>query len=845
MKNTWSNKWVQHALAVVVFLLVSVIYCGPALKGDVINQSDHLHWRAMARQSVEFKEKHGHYPVWTNSMFSGMPAYQIMLGSTQPVTISYVYYIITLGLPKPVSFFFLACIGFYLLMMVMRINPWIGILGAIAYAFSTYDPVIVVTGHDTKMQAIGYAPAVIAAFILLFRKSYLPGAVLLLFALGLQFSTGHLQMVYYTLITAGIMTLFFLWQTIRNKELLHAFKTIGIAAVIGMISFCTTAVTTLTTYDYAKYSMRGGESALKSDTAKTATPGGLDKDYAFSWSYGIPETFTLFQPSFYGGGNDGDQLGTGSRLVEKLQEVGYPEENALALANNLSYWGTQPGTSGPVYFGIIICFLFLLGMVYLKSWHRWWILAASLFAIILAWGKNFESVNYFLFDYMPLYKKFRAPTQSLVIPQLCFPLLAAMVLQDILFEKFNKEKLLKGLKLTGLITAGLFVFFLMFYMTAGFSAENDKRFQDGFAANYVQQMSKGAAPTPALEQQAQEFGKSFVTALRSDRKSLFLKDTLRNLAFAGIAFLALYFFVNDKIKRNTVLVVLLSFSSIDLISVALRYLNSNDYEDADLYERAFRPSQADLQIKQDTGYYRVFDQTSGDVFQNAYPSYYHNSVGGYHPAKLRIYQDLIEGQLYKGNNRVLDMLNTKYFIFQNPQNGQPVAQLNPGAYGPVWLVKNVHFVKDATEEMAALDSINTRDTAIVLEKYKSVIPQLPVPDSTATISLVENNNDDIRYTSQSDSPQFAVFSEIYYPAGWKAFVDGKETEIIKTDFALRGIYLPPGKHDIQFRFEPASYKLGNTLTMWSSLLAYGLLVLLLISEWKKNKSKVPEKKSAE
>ncbi|MBI1344186.1 MAG: hypothetical protein GC171_14770 [Terrimonas sp.] len=836
MNNKWFNKMLPHIAAVLIFLVISVIYCAPALKGDVVNQQDHLQWRSMAQQSFEFKEKNGHFPLWTNSMFSGMPAYQIALGQTHPVSIGYASYIFTLGLPKPINFFFLACIGFYILLLIMRINPWVGIMGAIAYAYSTYDPVIIVTGHDTKMMAIGYAPMVIGAFVLLFRKNYLGGAVLLAFSLGLELSTAHLQMVYYTLMTAGIMSIFFLWQCIKNKEIPHALKSFGIAILIGLISIGTTAVSTLTTYDYAQYSMRGGDSELKSDTTKTATSGGLDKGYAFLWSYGLAETFTLFQPSFYGGGNGGHQLGADAKMTEKLTGIGYPEEDALSMTNNFSYWGKQPGTSGPVYLGIIICFLFILGMIYLKNWHKWWILAACVFAIILAWGKNFEAVNYFLFDYLPLYKKFRAPTQSLVIPQLCFPLLAAMLLQAIFFENPDKAVLLKKLKLTGIITGALFAVFLLFYSTASFSSDRDARLRDNFSSNYVQQLSQGAAPTPEMQMQGQEFGKSFVTAIQSDRQSLFLKDTFRNLFFAAAAFLLLFLFIKGKANRNTVLTILILLCSIDLISIARRYLNTSDFEDADLYERAFTMSPADMQIKQDTGYYRVYNQASGDVYQDAYTSYHHNSIGGYHPAKLRIYQDLIEGQLYKGNKRVLDMLNTKYFIFQNPQTGQPVAQINPDAFGPAWLVKGIRFVPDAQAEMKALDSADLKDTAIVQERFKVDIKSIPGSDSAATLTLTGNQNDVIHYSFNSTTDQFAVFSEIYYKGGWKAYIENnKPAPIIKTDYALRGLYLPAGKYTVTFKFEPASYALGNTLTLICSILVYLLGIAYVVVYYRKKK----------
>lgn len=846
MKNFLNKRLLPHLAAVVIFLIISVIYCAPTLKGEVPEQQDNQQWKAMAQQSFEFKEKYGHFPFWTNSMFSGMPAYQIAMEQDHPVTIGYIYYIITLGLPKPINFFFLACICFYILMIVMRINPWIGIMGAIAYAFSTYNPIIIAVGHDTKMLAIAYAPAVISSFILLFRKEYLGGAAMLALFLGFQMSTAHLQIVYYTLLTAGIMSLVFIWQCIRNKEIMHAVKSFAVAVPAAAIGIATTAVTTLPTYDYAKYSMRGGGSELsdkKNDP--NATKGGLDKDYAFRWSYGISETFTLAHPSFYGGGNGGHQLSTSSQFAEKLVEAGYPEENAVQFANAYAYWGDQPVTSGPVYLGIIICFLFILGLFIVNSWHKWWILVASLVGIMLAWGKNFEAINYFLFDYLPFYKKFRAPTQGLFIPQLCFALFAAMALQSFLFGGADKKELLKKLKLAGLVTAGIFVIFIGFYATADFTArkdyggmrQNDTQLKENFVQGMLQQMSQGGQPTPQLQQQAEEFARPFPLALKKDRQSLFMKDLLRNLLIAGLAFGLLYLFVRDKAGVKIVLGGIIVLTTFDLLSIGSRYLSKEEFVDKDTYEQAFLMSPADAEIKKDNGYYRVFNQTR-DPFNESSTAYYHNAIGGYHPAKLQIYQDIIEYQIGKGNKRVLDMLNGKYIIFTNPQNNQPVAQVNPDAFGPVWLVRSIHFVKDAKEEMAALDSIDVRDTAIVQNVFRNHIKTLPQPDSSASITFVENKNDIINYKFSSPTQQFAVFSEVFYPSGWKAFADGKPLDIIKTDYVLRGLSLPAGNYTVEFRFEPSSYRIGNTITLWSTLVVYLLLISCIVVLWKKENKKI-------
>lgn len=834
MNKHWFQKGWPHLAAVAIFLVVSVIYCAPVLRGEVVEQHDFQRWKAMAQKSYEFKEKYGHYPLWSNSMFAGMPAYQIIIGQTHPVTVNHIYSVLTLGLPKPISFFFLACLSFYILALILPVRPWIGVLSALAYAYSTYDPIIVEVGHDTKMQAIAMAPAVIGGFLLLFRKQYWGGAMMLAVALSLQMSTVHLQIVYYTLIIAGIIALFHAWQAIRAKEWGHLLLSGGIGILIALVCMGTSAVTTLTTYDYAKYSIRGGESEMKDKADPNTTAGGLDKEYAFRWSYGIGETLTLIHPTAYGGGSAGKNLKS-SVFAQKLTEIGYPEETALQVANGSTYWGPQPGTSGPVYLGAVIVLLFIIGLFAVRSWHLGWIVTASLFGIILAWGNHFEAVNYFLFDYLPFYKKFRAPTMALVIPQLCFAVMAAFTLQEIFFGKREKAEWVKILKRAGITTGALIAVLLAFYASATFSGNSDAGLRDNFSNMMLQQaMRGGQQPGPEAQMQAQQFASGFVDAIQEDRKSMYLKDMLRNTVLIGLSFLLIWLFVQGKIKSGLALASLTIISSLDLLGIANRYLDRESYVDESTYENTFAMTQADAQIKQDTGYYRVFNQTV-PPFDESLPSYYHNTIGGYHPAKLAIFQDLYEQQLSKGNMQAFNMLNTKYFIVANPQDGKPIPQINSAAFGHAWLVKHILYVKDGKDEMKAMDSINLRDTAIVQDKFKPLITAAPQMDSTASIRLVENRNDDITYDFNAATPQFAVFSEIYYPGGWKATIDDKPAEIIKVNYALRGLSVPAGKHTIKFHFDPDSYRLGNTLVLWSSIFVYVLLILGGFMLWRRSK----------
>ena len=819
-----------HLLSIGIFLIISLIYCRPALEGKVLNAHDNQGWKGMAQQSIEFKDKYGRTPLWTNSMFSGMPAYQIAMDMDYPVTNQCLVYIFTLGLPKPVNFFFLACITFYLLGLILGWNRWIAMLGAIAYAYSTYNPIIIGAGHDTKMLAIGYAPLVIAGFLLLFQNKKGWGIAALVSGLSLQISTSHLQIVYYTAIIAGFLSVGYLIESLSKKQWKTAVFGLIIAAVTGMISFGSNAHITLPTMDYAKASMRGGISELKNEQDKNITEGGLDKDYAFKYSVGIAETFTMLIPGMYGGSNGGNEYKQ-SEFADKLTEVGYPEDQALQYANGISYWGGQQPTSGPVYFGAVLMALFI-GSLFLKNnWLKWSLLAAGVFGIILAWGKNLSAVNYFLFDYLPYYKKFRAPSMALFIPQLCFTIIAGIGLQQLFFsnESINIKTFFKKNILT---VTGIVLIAAAMYISFDYSGPGDKDIKANMTNAMLQQAAQGQTPTAAMQQEADQFGKGFITAIASDRKSLFASDLIRTIILMSLTLSVIWF--AQKQKQITAGIIALSvICLIDLLTIDNRYLNADDFVEQTDFENSFSKTPADEQIKQDTGYYRVFN-TSVDPFNESGTAYHHNSIGGYHPAKLQIYQDLIQEQISKNNIQVLNMLNTKYVIVNNPQTNQPVAQLNTEAFGPCWLVKGIKFVANGREEMNALDNTSLKDTAVVQVKLKNNISSLPSTDSTAKLNFIFNRNDSIRYSSNAASPQFAVFSEIFYDRGWNAYIDNKPAPIIKTNYALRGLSIPAGQHEIVFRFEPKSYKYGNIISLISTILIYLMIAGSIFWEWKKS-----------
>lgn len=702
-------------------------------------------------------------------------------------------------------------------------------MGGLAYAYSTFDPIIIAVGHNTQMVSIAYMPAVLAGLILLFQKRYWAGfAVTALFS-ALLIGQNHLQMVYYTLMIAIIMFIAFLIKSYREKQTAIALKSAALGLLAGILGLACSAVTMMPTYEYAKESTRGGRSELTQDKAENKTKGGLDKEEAFRWSYGLGETFTFILPDLYGGGSRNDQLDANSKFAENLTQAGIPEDSAVQYANGSAYWGDQPSTAGPVYLGAIVCLLFIFGLFYVKGWYKWWTVAASAIAILLAWGANMQGINYFIFDHLPLYSKFRAVTMSLTIPQLCFPLLGVIAVNKLVNET-EWENAWKKLRLAVYVTGAILILLCGFYFSASFSGGNDKSLKENFKQGMLQQVPAGQQPSPQLAQQAEDFSSKLISALRDDRKDLMGGDLLKNIALIFLAVILLGLFIKRKIKPVVLFAGLIVLSSFDLLTVDSRYLNAGKFVDDTDFESEFIPTAADQQILNDPDHanFRVFDQTAASpFFSDSRTSYHHNNIGGYHPAMLALYNDLIERQLSKGNMQVFDMLNTKYFIVRNPQTGKPTAENNPGAFGNAWLVKGIKYVNNADQEMEALDSTHLRDTAVVDIKFKAMIAGLPVPDSSASIKLKQNLNDKIDYTFHSTTPQFAVLSEIYYPLGWNAYIDGKKTDYVKTDYVLRGMYVPAGNHEIEFRFEPKSYSIGRTITIIANALVYLLLIIAI------------------
>jgi len=831
MKSSWFKKLVPHGVAVLIFLVVAFVYCKPVLEGKVVAQHDITHWKGSIQQSLEYQKTHdGKGPLWTNSLFSGMPAFQIGGVPYNNVVPSYVHLIMTLGLPKPVNFFFLACICFYFLCVILRVRTIFGILGALAFAYATYNPIITAVGHDTKMLSIAYMPALLASIILIYEKRYWLGAGLTALFTSVLIIQNHPQIDYYLFFTLGIMTIFYAARWIKNKEWRHFGLAIVFTIVAGLTGVLTNAASIFSTYEYQKETIRGGARSIVDSTAKNENASnGLTKDYALSYSMNITEPFIMMVPRMYGGASYAMELKEeDSKALESLRA--FPNEVQQQVSQYLSfYWGgmAKPGesVSGPAYVGAIICVLAILAMFVLDGKHKWWILTAVGITIMMSWGSYFDTLNGFLYKALPLYNKFRAPSMILVVSQLLLPLLAVLGLSKIA-DTTDKKTLLPGFK-KGLIAVAItFALLFIIYFISDFMSGADNEL--------MKRLKSGGAQA----QQALQIFSSFFEGLREDRKSLMMGDILRSLGFGAVALLLVFLAIRKTISDLVLGIGLIIFVLIDSFTIDVKYLNYESYRDKQENEGSFVKTKSDEEILADKSFFRVYNVT-GDQFQENITSYYYNSVGGYHPAKIAIYQELIENKLSSQqlNMPVLNMLNTKYLI-QKDRNGQTEAyQKNDSALGNCWLVKNIQFVKDANAEMNSLGNFNPADTAVVQESFKSFIPFQPEADSAATISLVKNDNDIVTYTFNAASNQFAVFSEVYYENGWKAYIDGKETPIVKVNYVLRGLAVPAGKHDIRFEFKPNGYIKGRKITSVAQVLLGILLLSALFMEWRKRKSK--------
>ena len=807
MKNPVYQKLWPVGAAIILFLFITIAYFHPLFEGKSLAQSDIIHFKGMSKELSDYRASTGKEALWTNSMFGGMPAYQISTVHKGNLMIWVDKYLM-LNLPAPSGFVFLYFIGFFILMMAMGMKPWLSIVGSIAFAFSSFFFIAIVAGHNSEAHAIGYMAPVIAAILFAFRKKYLIGGALMALFLSLQINANHLQITYYLALMAIIIIIFQLVEAIKAKQLPDFFKAVGILFAGALLAIGPNISNLWTTMEYTAYSTRG-QSELKDVThVKTS---GLDKDYATMWSYGIDESLTLLIPNMKGGSSEA--LGNYPSAVAPVKE----ELRSIISQNHSSYWGEQPFTAGPVYIGAFIVFLFVLGMFIVEDKFKWPLFAVFVLSLLLAWGKNFSFMTNLFLDFFPGYNKFRAPTMILVLAELVMPIIALMGLKKIIEQPEILKTKQRYFYISLGLTAGVSLFLYLFPGIFSLISNNDL---SAFGA-YTKQ---GATDSVISE---------ITSNLEMVRKSILSADAIRSFLFimAGAAFLWMY--SRKIISTNLLMILVAVLIMVDLIPVDSRYLGTKNYDRKSLIEQPFPATRADefIQLDKDPDF-RVLNMAVS-TYQDASTSYYHKSVGGYHAAKLKRYDELIQFQLSKGNLEVINMMNTKYIIIPDSTN-QPIPQINPAACGNAWFVRGFKMVPNADAELNALSNFKAKETAIIDTRFESQLKNFKfADDTTGTITLKSYAPNDLVYNSKTKTDQLAVFSEIYYDKGWNAFIDGKPAPYFRSDYVLRAMVVPAGNHIIEYKFEPRSYILGTKLSLGSSIILLLLLLGVLATELRK------------
>ena len=792
--NPSLKQFGTHFLVILGFVLVAVLYFNPVLKGKKIYQSDIVQYTGMAKQHIDFRNAYDAESYWTNSAFGGMPTYQ--LGAKYPHNYIKKLDLALRFLPRPADYLFLYFLGFYILLLVLKIDYKIAILGALSFGFSTYLIIILGVGHNAKAHAIAYMPLVLSGIILTFQKRYYLGFIITALASGLELVTNHPQMTYYLGFLIIILGITYLVHAIKSKELPAFFKATAVLFIAAVFAFSMNATNLMATSEYAKESTRGkSELTINPDGSPKEQTTGLDKDYITQFSYGKLETFNLFIPRFMGGGNRED-IGKDSETYKAFRALGATPIQALQESKQAPmYWGDQPIVEAPAYIGAVVIFLFVLALFLYQGRFKWWLIAGVLMSLLLSYGKNLSFLTDFFIDYVPLYNKFRAVSSIQVLLELCIPLLAALGLAQLFHKDRSSKTKLEALKKSLGIVAGLTVVFLIFKNSLfDFVGSSDGQFKE-------------------------YYGASFVEALRLDRSAIFTEDALRTLLLVLAVGGLIFIYLKQKITQNTTIVILGLLLILDLVGVDRRYVNNDNFVSALKVDRPYQASTIDKELLKDTTNFRVLDRSDNSTKS----SYFHNSIEGYHAAKLRRFKAVQEFHIDKTNFEVLNMLNTKYIIYQNKE-GEVLYFENENTYGNAWFVDAIESFETPDEEILALDKINTKTTAIA--NASDLKSKRFVKDSMASIQLVDYKLNHLVYETKTTEDGFAVFSEVYYKNGWNATIDGVEVKHYNVNYILRGLEIPKGTHTVVFKFNPSVVTTGSNISLVSSI----LLVLLILGQ---------------
>ena len=829
LRQTQGPKAWTYIVAIAVFALITLAYFYPVLEGKRIKQHDIEMHKGMAKEISDYHEATGERTLWTNSAFGGMPTWNISVSQDANLT-NPIYKGLSLGFPHPIGSVFICMLGFFILLLVLDCGFWISFIGAIAYGFTSYLFIVIGAGHNAKAMAMAFMAPVIAGMLLTYKGKYLWGGILTAFALAFEIRTGHLQITYYLLLIVIILVIAQFISDLKNKQLLRFIKASVVLLVAAILGILTCSTTLYGNYEFGKETTRGKPVLVSNEANQTK---GLDRDYITQWSYGKGETWSLMIPNAKGGASA--YIGKQNPALEKTDSR---FKDNIAQSN--AYWGDQPGTSGPVYVGAIVVFLFVLGALTVKGKLKWALLIATLLSILLSWGKNFMGFTNFFLDYFPGYDKFRAVSMTLVIAEITMPLMGFLGLAELVKNPENAKKNMSKFFIALGITAGLC---LLFYLMP-------KTFFNFLSQDEAKQFAElGAGKDGAVYAQ-------FATQLENVRVAIFRKDALRSLIFILLSAVPLFLFVKGKLKAAPAFIILGALVVIDMFPIDKRYLNNDDFIEKSKTDKPYVASAADQYILNDKALdFRVADITK-DMFNDASTCYFHKSLGGYSGAKLRRYQDVITrylgaelNQLRTANTfedmnnllekqNVLNMLNTKYIIY-NP-NAQPF--LNPNALGNAWVVRDIYWVDTPNEEIDALKTTDLAHTAVLNKEFEQQVGSYRLTDSIQpqiTLEDYQPNRLTYRFSSaQGLSDNYlVVFSEIWTSKGWTMYVDGQEQPLLRSNYLLRCALIPSGEHEIVMEYMPKAYTIGNKVSFASSLILIlgliGALVYTFIPKKKK------------
>ena len=831
------KKILPDLIAILAFVLISFAYFFPAdIEGRILFQHDTAAGAGAGQEAKEYYEQTGERTRWTNSLFGGMPTYQIAPSYDSTAPLQWTQKVYQLFLPSYVNLTFILMLGFYILLRVFGIPVWLAGLGGIMWAFSSYFFILISAGHIWKFITLAYVPPTIAGIVLAYRGKLLWGGILTALFVALQITSNHVQMSYYFFFVILFFVGAYFEKAWRTKTLPQFFKASAVLIVAALVGIAANVSNLYHTYAYSKETMRGKSELVQTGDAAKQTSSGLDRDYITQWSYGIDETLTLLVPNFKGGASAA--LSQSETAMSKVN----PMYSSL-YGSLTQYFGTQPMTSGPVYVGAFVLFLFVLGCFIVKGPLKWALIGATFFSIVLSWGKNFMPLTDFFIDYVPLYNKFRAVSSILVIAEFTIPLLAIFALKRLLEEPEILKQEKKPLGISLLLTAGIALLLAVAPGSIG----------SGYVPAQEAQMLQNAVNQQMIP--ANELS-GILANLGEMRAELVSSDALRSFIIIGIGCSLLWLYASGKLRSSLTIAGITILCLADMWGVNKRYLNDAQFVPHSIRTETFTKTNTDELILQDTSLdYRVLNFATS-TFDDNNTSYWHKSVGGYHPAKLRRYQEMIEHHIspemqatYKAiataggemdsvdanKFRVLNMLNTKYFIFPAGQQRQTVPILNPHAYGNAWFVNKVQYVNNANEEIDALDSIIPTETAVVDARFKDVLKGATesYKDSLSSIRLTSYTPNRLTYETNNAQDGIAVFSEIYYPDGWHVTIDGQPAELARADYILRTMYVPAGQHTIEMRFDPTSLHVTEGIAYGAlALLVIGIIVAVLIAKRK-------------